>query len=86
LFWLVGYATSLIPSVRTAAEEPLPSASVLLFWFVTWQEKPLWAFAHRFGLLPASEECWLNYTFVDIIPACVVLMLAASGRRPRLTR
>lgn len=89
IFWLTGYGLSRVGTVSNAegVVSRLPWISILLFWIVTWQHKPFWNLARRFDLLPRDHEwAWLNYTFLDIVPASLVLMLAASGRRPRLTR
>ncbi len=85
IFWLLGYGLSraVIPRGPTFA---LPWPSVLCFWIAVWQQKPLWNLCHRFDLLPRDSGAWANYAFLDFIPACIVLVLAASGRRPPLTR
>ena len=44
----------------------------------------MWALAHRFALLP--DQGWMNYAFFDFIPACVALLMATSGSRPRRFR
>lgn len=85
LFWLAGYGLSRLEPAGT--DSRIPWISILLFWLVTWQQKPLWSIAHRFDFLPREHEwAWLNYSFIDILPASIVLMLAASGRRPGFTR
>lgn len=86
LFWIVGYRLSQSPTQTGSTMLPMPVISLLLFWFVTWQEKPLWALFHRVGLNPVNDDIWITFSFIDIIPACVALMLSASGRRPKLTR
>lgn len=85
IFWLAGYALA-----RTAAKEPasarilpLPWPSILLLWVVVWQIKPLLNVCRRFSALPPDSAAWINYSYFDFLPACLVLLLAASGRRPR---
>jgi peptidoglycan/LPS O-acetylase OafA/YrhL len=82
VFWLAGFglARTAKPAESDAARLPWPA--LLLLWLATWHLKPLWSFAHRFELLPDGSS-WMNYSFCDIIPACVALLMAASGRRPR---
>jgi len=87
VFWLGGYGLSRLQSESLAVARSLPWISVLLFWLVTWQLKPLWTLLHRVDLLPRAHEwAWINYSFLDILPATLVLMFSASGRRPRFTR
>jgi peptidoglycan/LPS O-acetylase OafA/YrhL len=81
-FWLSGYG--LAQARQEDAHEPahrLPWPSLLLLWVATWHLKPMWWFAHRFGLLP--DAGWMNYSFYDFIPGCVALIMVTSGRRPR---
>jgi len=85
VFWLIGYGLSRIPAPRSPFRT-LPWPSILCFWFAVWQLKPLWNICHRFELLPRESNAWANYAFIDFMPSCVVLMLAASGRRVRMTR
>lgn len=86
VFWLAGYAVSQTgPAIRGQTPAQLPWPSLLLFWIVVWQQKPLWQLLHRIDWLPRESGAWANYAFVDFLPACLALLLAASGRRPRGT-
>ena len=84
-FWLAGLTLSRSPR-RAEAELPAsPWPSLLLLWLVTWKVKPLFFFARRFGLTTPIEG-WVNITFLDFLPACLVLVMIASRRRPALAR
>lgn len=81
-FWLAGFGLARAPQVPP--DEPanrLPWPSLMLLGLAIWHLKPMWWLGHRFGLVP--EHGWMNYTFYDFIPACLALIMAATGRRPR---
>ena len=81
-FWLAGcWLAKARQTELDSRENRLPWPSLLLLWLATWHIKPMWWFAHRFGLLP-SVNVWVNYSFFDFIPACICLMMVATGRRP----
>ncbi len=84
IFWLAGLALARC-TVRAHAPVGLPWPSMLLLWVVVWQTKPLWALCNRLSLVPPDSPAWANYAFIDFLPASLVLMLAASDRRPRWT-
>jgi peptidoglycan/LPS O-acetylase OafA/YrhL len=82
IFWLCGFALAR-GTVRSETPVRLPWPSILLLWVVVWQIKPLWSICRRFSLLPPDSLAWANYAYIDFLPASLVLMLAASDRRPR---
>lgn len=81
MFWLAGYWLSSSP--KAAGDDVRwPWPSLLLFALVTWKTKPLDALARRMGL-PQPELGWVNITFVDFIPVCLVLVMIVALRRPK---
>lgn len=85
IFWLAGFAVARSPAVARSRAERLPWPSLLMLWLATWHLKPLWSFGHRFGII-AGGSAWMNYTYCDLIPASIALLMAASSRRPRHAR
>ena len=83
VFWLAGYGLAQAPSVdATNLKSRLPWPSLLLLWLVLWRTKPLWAVCHRLGWL-SGHKAWMDFSYFDFLPACIALMMSASGRRPR---
>jgi hypothetical protein len=81
-FWLIGFGLSHAPKADEAVHARLPWPSLLILWLVVWKMKPLWALCHRFGFIP-EHTAWMDFSFYDFIPACVAVLMVASGRRPR---
>lgn len=82
MFWLAGYWLSSTP--RSASDDVRwPWPSLLLFALASWKIKPLFFLTRRAGLTPPIEG-WVNITFIDFIPVCVVLVMIVALRRPKI--